>query len=1607
MDALPAYRYELFVSYVNADRAWVEGYLFDALRGANIRFLSEAAFELGTPRLAEFERAIQQSQRTLLVLSPVYLADSANEFFNLLAQTYGLESSTWQVIPLVLQSVHLPPRLAMLTYLDATDPTQYETVLQRLLDALQHPLPSVAVKPACPYPGMVPFREADSARFFGRSRDVENLLQQLRLHPFLTVIGPSGSGKSSLVFAGLIPALRKSTLFGLGNWVVKSLRPGEDPLGALTNAFGNDPSNLQPGVKRQIESQPNGSHLLLVVDQFEEVFTVAKQNTTAFQEALLQLAKTPDCFLVITVRADFYPELMASPLWFEIQAHRVEVLPLDDESLREAIVRPAEDVGVFVETALVERLVADAAGEPGILPLIQETFVLLWEKVERRFLPLRAYDSLILPRSAYGAMGVIHRSGLQVAIALRADSVYNSLPPAQLPIARRIFLRLIQFGEGRADTRRQQTLATLHSSVDALEAFEMTVECLTENRLLTMTGAEKGAERSSSKVDIAHEALITAWPLLQTWLHERRDAEQIRRRLENHATEWVRLGRGEGGLFDPIELLEADRWLSSADATELGYDEALPALAQKSHDAIEAEEKSKKEQQGRERQQLQQIAEEQSARARDQAAANKRLKQRALVLTIVSAVAGILMLAAAFFAREANQQSEEAIKQSSIALSRQLAVQSTANLDTQYDLALLLSVEAQRNANTQEAQASQLRALLFNQPLQIYLYGHSSAVTSVAFSSDDQILASADTHGTLILWDQKSHSVLHQIATQQTGHILRLAFTPDGEKLISISYGNSHTAVNRPSAQAMVWDVASGNLIKQLASDSSKDFYKATISKDGRVIAFVNQAGEVIFWDTTKDSSIGSTSALGYEPSLALDKDGQELTWVAPVTTNTGNVISLGEPVLGRWNIANQSGAEPELIQGHANLVDSISLSIDNRFVATASYDGSVLLYEYGNPIAIATFRNSTWLASIEERGMAFNSDNKLFAYGDGGGGITVYDLVSKQQFGEKLKGHSGDILSLAFSRNGNLLAAGGQDGKVTLWDLDSQRLQQHFDNAQSIIFNQTGDTLAVLNDKTINLYKTDSGAPIGEPVLVEGISRLWKFFPDGQTIVASDYPGGYQTFLWNIKNGKVDGLPIQHPTSRQDQVALSPNGKILVTTSGRGDTWLFVSDLPGRKRTVLKYGQTAFTNIDFSPDSSMLASGSWDGKILLWDMTTRALKMPPIKAHDDWISSIAFSPDGKYVASGGGDRLVKIWDISTGERYGPPLVGHKALIRGLAFSSDGSILASSGDDGQLILWDVKTSRILGQLPAFSDQVMFDPRSNQNTLANGNTLWKLDSATWSDLICKIANRNLSFDEWNRFVGSDKPYELTCLTLPIHPSLLAHAQELARTGRTKEAVSEFQYIMELQPALKLNPEAEVKRLSDQAHAQQLITEARNLALRQQVSDAIEKYQEALHLDPTLNMDATKEAKRIANLVSDGVALSTNGQITEAIADFDEAQSIDPVYKIPGPSWNQLCRNASLSGHAWDIVNTDACNLAVEQAANPAEAAQGHDSRGIAFTLANWDRETAMADFQAYLEWSKQNGLYEKYGQKREAWIQAIEAGQMPFDEATLDDIRNEQ
>lgn len=1275
--------YDLFISYAKADRAWVEGYLLDSLIQANVRYLSEETFALGAPRLQEFERAIQQSQRTLLVLSPAYVADSFSQFVDLLAQCFGLNTSTWPIIPLLLESVRLPPRLAALVNLDATNPERWELAIARLCKELEREPPSQTRVPECPYPGMIPFSEANRDRFFGRDQEIEELLERLRLSQFVTVIGPSGSGKSSLVLAGLVPALRQSNLFGDGTWLVRSFRPGATPLAELKEALEtNDLVNLAQTVTQLVSSYPETQRLLLIVDQFEELFTPLaealtpseRQERLTFQQVLLGLMDVGACYIVLTIRADFYADLMTSSLWRVIKTHRMEVTPLDEQGLREAIVMPAERVSVFVESALVERLVADAAaGEPGILPLVQETLVLLWSRVERRYLPLRAYEALVLPRRTYGPTSNIPLTGLQVAISLRADAAIGSLKDDyQEAISRRIFLRLIQFGEGRADTRRQQSVRALYITDENPHVFEQTLLHLVDNRLLTLSGKEESGRR----VDIAHEALISGWPMLQQWIVERCEAEKTRRRLTSKAEEWVRLGKKEGGLLDAVELLEAERWLVSADAKELGYGRVLTELLVASQSAIEEAKQQRREAQEREltltRRALEQV------------------KTRNIIATISSVLLAGLTILAVSLSRTARIRNVEA----SMVASESLFV---ANKDIEalielIDTGHLLQQPFLPIPSVKARYVLHFTSLLAQMRERTRFKAHDAWILSVDVSPDGQIIATASSDNTVRLW--KPNGKLLQTLTGHEEAVVSVSFSPDGLTLASASLDsmiglwqrqidgtfNFEKGIQNPNWTSAItfspdgrklagagadrtirlWDL-DGNLLKTFSGHQDQ-VMSVAFSVDGRQIVSGSEDGTVKLWDEEDgnlvqnlqgESQVFAVQFVTDEKIAAANKDGTIQIWDSEgnlensLQGHSDSVLFIEVSPDGKtlasasqdgtikiWHLT--FGTLLQTLEGHSDSVSEVSFAPDGQTLVSTSQDGTVRIWELDGLLTV-----------LEGSTVSFSSDGQMLASGNESGEIKLWKIGGGLI--RTFYAHKDGVIKVSFGSDGMLIASAGDEGIVKLWNLDGsldRSLKGHTDSVYGIDFSPKSKLIA-----------TASG---------DGTVKIW------------DWSG---TILQTLEGHK----------GRIRKVSFSPNGEMIASAGEDGTIKLW--GLDGEVIRTFKGHEGVVFDVSFSSNGKLIASASSDMTVRIWGVKGQLIAI--LEGHTDTVSQVLFHPNNQTIISASYDQTIKLWSIN-GQLL-QTFLGHKDIIWSVDFSPSGDVMASGGLDEKVILWNLSLDDLLNR----------------------------------------------------------------------------------------------------------------------------------------------------------------------------------------------------------------------------------------------------------------------------------------------------------------------
>jgi len=1330
-------QYNVFISYSSGDRTIAEELAIRLREAGLCLFFDRWCLPGGKPWGPLLEQSIQESASCAVLIGKEDFGPwQAREMWTALGRQ-GRDPD-FPVIPTLLPGAEEVPSLflGLNTWVDMRRGVDDEAAFQRLLQAIRGeaiggPLFKEMAEAVHPYLGLRAFREEDSAFFHGREDLTKRLVEAVERTPFLAVVGPSGSGKSSVVQAGLIPALRKGALAESAAWEFAVFRPGKNPLkqlaaplvsllepemdeitrlakvGELANYLRESRVSLADAAGRILEKQPGAERLVLVADQFEELFTYKESESEReiFLGHLLEAAEERDgpLTVILTLRADFYSHCLGHrPLADRLERRVVNIGPMTEEELHCTIKEPAKSVGVRFQAGLVERILEDVRGEPGALPLLEFALTELWERQRGGMLTHQAYEDI---------------GRVQGGIAQRAEAEYARLSEEEKRLARRVFLRLVAPGEGTEDTQRQAQKSELFPTDEQAEAIEAVIQTLADARLVTTA---RDMATGEEQVDVSHEALIQGWPRLREWIDEDRPGLRTHRRLTETAIEWERHRRDESYLYRGTRLAEAEKWVEThADDLNLLEREFLQTSI--------------------------------ALRDREERRRQKELDQvRRLVGVLILAM--VAVIAAVWFGGQAESRRLEAKRQGRIVLSLQLAAQTLHHLDDQLDLALLLSLEANRLSDLVEVRGNLLDGLEYNPCLTTFLHGHTDRVRSVAFSPDGNTLASGGSEdNTIILWDVATGQPIGQPLTAHTNWVNSVAFSPDGKLLAS---GSEDRTI-------ILWDTATGQPIGQPLTGHTDLVRGITFSPDGKLLASASYDGTIILWDVTARQPL-SPPLIGHTDkvlSVAFSPDGKTL-----VSGSADHMIIL-------WDVATgQPIGQP--LTGHADWVRSVAFSPDGEALASGSADGVITLWDVATrqPLGppLSDHAGTVWSVS-------FSPDGKMLAWGSEDGSIILWDMATAQPIGQPLTGHKATAVSVAFSPDGQTLASGGLDGVIILWDVAAhprrgQPLTGHADWVRSVTFSPDGQTLASgSDDGTIILWDVAAGQRLGSPLTdhTDAVVSV-ALSPDGKTLASSSYS---IIILWDVVSRQPIGQPLTGHTDWVRSVAFSPDGKTLA--SGSWDNTVILWDVA----TGQPLGQplTAHTDavvsLAFSPDGKTLASGSKDNTIILWDVTTGQPLGQPLTDHTDWVLSVAFSPDGKTLASGSADNTIILWDVVTRQPIGQPLTGQNWVLS-VAFSPDDKTLASGSADGTIILWDVATRQPLGQpVTGHTDwvsSVAFSP--DGKTLAAGSkdktiTLWDLSFDTWRDHACRIANRNLTQSEWDQFIGSDIPYERTCPDLP--------------------------------------------------------------------------------------------------------------------------------------------------------------------------------------------------------------------------------------------------
>ena len=1151
--------------------------------------------------------------------------------------------------------------------------------------------PSVSVDPTLrleeleadnPYKGLEAFEEVDTANFFGREALVNNLLTRLRSQQsgehFLAVIGPSGSGKSSVVKAGVIPRMRQGTLPGSSNWFVVEMEPGTHPLeeleATLLRIAVNPPSSLLAQLKEDTRGllraarrtlPDDHSELFLFIDQFEQVFTQAvdKDEVAHFLDSIVTAVtdKSSRLRVVITLRADFYDRPLLYPAFGDLVRRFSEVvLPMTAEELEQAIVGPAHRVGVVLEPGLANQIITEVSEQPGALPLLQYALTELFERREGRLLTIKTYQEI------GGALG---------ALARRADEVYNALPAQQQALARQLFLRMVTIGEsGTENTRRRVAQSELMSITADANAMNAVIDAFDRSRLLTFDRDPITRERT---VEVAHEALIREWAQLQIWLGESREDLLMHRRLQLAAEEWRRANQDSSYLAAGGRLQQLESWRAESNIA-LSQEEAKYLRAsiarREAQAALETERKAR------------------------EAMLEQRSRERLRLLVMVMSVAAIVALLLALFAFSARQEAiasaniaatsravaetnanaastAQAIAEASrlsaeqsAAETRSLALAANArNLLAEHNpaLALALAIEAYNAYQPAPAEVQQtLARAAYGPNVRFRLQGHQGSVMGVTSGGGRGASVSAD--GLLIIWDLQTGEALaeHQLEVPASS----VALSDDGDTVLTGLF----------DGDVVLWDAVSGDEIRRFGGHTDV-VTRVAFSPDGTSLLSGSLDRTLRLWDVESGDTQRAIDSPGAILNLAFSSDGRLAVSSSADETAADTADDAVDRTIRVWDLG--TGEELQRFMPNSGFVRAVDFSPDGRYVASG-----------------------TW-----------NSGE--------GGVVQLWNVESGDLERRFFGGHRDIITEVKFNAAGTRLLSASWDRSLVVWDvqtgLELQRLESHQDRILSATFGPTEDEVLVGTGNIGNNIPNPADDRVADPsvwvwdlaqsraqvrLMTDHEDWVWAvaISPDGRYAASgsgplntsADLAVDISARLWDLDTGE-EVRRFEGHDHTVHSVHFTPDGQYLVTASWDGTVRLWPVDGEGTGRVIFRHNDRIFS-VDVSPHGKYGLTASGDRTIRLWNMQT-GQEQVRMEGHTGEVNSAVFSPNGRYVASAAADTTVRLWDTLSGEEI-RRFDGHTANVTGVAFSPDGTLLLTTSWDSTARLWDVETGAQVRQL---------------------------------------------------------------------------------------------------------------------------------------------------------------------------------------------------------------------------------------------------------------------------------------------------------------------
>lgn len=1195
------------------------------------------------------------------------------------------------------------------------------------------PLKAISTGVELPAPGEPPFKgleffdERDAALFFGREQLTETLVQEIHADNFLAVVvGASGSGKSSVVRAGLIPALRATNDNGRmtnDNWEIFVMTPTEHPLEALATVLARDeslaataaladdlarePRSLYFWLRRKTADESTQSSVLsprhlLIVDQFEELFTLCRDElereqfidnlVTALAQSSVLSPKSTSLTLVLTIRADFYAHLAQYPeLRDAVAKHQEFIGPMNAEELRRAIDEPAKRAGWEFESGLVDLILRDVGDEPGALPLLSHALLETWKRRSGHMLTLKGY----------------HDAGsVRGAIAQTAENVYQQFPADEQALVRDIFLRLTELGEGTEDTRRRASFHELIPQGQNAAAVRTILTRLADARLITL---------NQDSAEVAHEALIREWPQLREWLNQDREGLRLHRQITEAAQEWDTLEHDAGALYRGARLVQANDFVT-AHPNSLNAHER--AFLEASEENEKREVREREEGQQRELEQARKLAETESRRAAEQKKNVKHLRLfvAGLALLLLAAIA------AAYVAQE-NFVKAERIR---IASQAQIALDNGEG----GDVPALLSLQSLKHGYSPEADASLLNALKRGFTKQIYL-GHKDLVWGASFSPDGRKMVTASGDRTARVWDVETGKELSRFAPS-VGSLTWAIFAPDGRHvlgggtgdfmrlwdsetnqevrqykgLVGGSFGGDISAdgkfvVTADDGGAKLYDMQTGELVREF---KSVPLSPAIFSPDGKMIVTGTQEKVADVWEVATGKNLRHFSFDAAVPWVDFSPDSES------VLTVSGNIAQI-------WDV--QSGKEKQRFLGHIGDVLFGTFSPDGSYIATGGADKTARIWN------VAT-------------------------------GEEVHKFI----------GHTGRILWAEFSPDGHYLLTSAEDRTARLWDIQAEAEPRRLFTYNKEVWSDF--PIALSPDSKALLYNFDrdlNAAVMWNPengekrnLKLDGLTSFthfhaFAFSPDNRFLAGGEDNG--TVWMWDAQTGKQIHQLVGH-TAPIKSVIFSPDGRLLL--SGSEDKSARVWDAETGKELQQFLGHTASVRgVAFSPDGKFVLTGSDDKTARLWEISTvlnpsvqPGKELIQFVGHTAPVRAVAFSPDGRVVVTGSDDQTARVWDAQTSKEL-RQLIGHTASVSQVAFSPDGQFVLTGSNDQTARLWNAQTGQIVREFSGHVSQLLFAGfADNGHSVVTGDIQaiyhWRASLDDALAFSCAQLTRDLTDDE---------------------------------------------------------------------------------------------------------------------------------------------------------------------------------------------------------------------------------------------------------------------